>query len=112
MIIALRPVADAAVANGKVTTITRNASDVSIGRQLRIRRTSRGISERELCEKLGIDPNDLLAYEAGTKRVRANLLLRIANILDVRPDYFFQGHTADELAASLESFASIIGRCG
>ena len=111
MTVALGLVADVAAANGKVTT-RRNASDVPIGRQLRIKRTSHGISERELCEELGIDLDDLLAYEAGTKRIRANLLLRFANIFDVRPDYFFRGYTANELAACLESFESIIGRRG
>jgi transcriptional regulator with XRE-family HTH domain len=108
MLTALRLVADAATANGRAATNAQNASDVSIGRRLRVRRTARGISEREVWEELGIDPDDLLAYEAGTKRVRANLLLRIANLLDVAPDYFFRGYTADELAACLESFPSMI----
>ncbi len=107
---ALRLVADPAV-NEKVTAITRNARDGFIGRRLWMRRTSRGVSEQELCEELRIDSDDLLAYEAGTRRIRASLLLRIANLLDVRLDYFFRGYTADELACS-ESFASIIGRRG
>jgi transcriptional regulator with XRE-family HTH domain len=57
---------------------------------------SRGISEEELCDKLGIDRPDLNAYEQGAKRVRANLLLRIAELLNVRPDHFFRGYTAEE----------------
>ena len=66
--------------------------------------TSSGISEGELCETLGIDRHDLSAYEQGAKRVSANSLLRVAKLLDVRPDYFFQGYTAEELSASLELF--------
>ena len=67
-----------------------------------MRRTSSGISEGELCKKLGIDRDDLDAYEQGVRRVSANLLLRIAKVLDVRPDYFFQGYTAEELSACLD----------
>jgi ribosome-binding protein aMBF1 (putative translation factor) len=79
----------------KATTTTRNSSTLSntsnmcVGRRLRVRRTLRGISEEELCRKLGINRNDLNAYEEGIKRVNANMLLRIAKLLDVRPDYFF-----------------------
>ena len=56
----------------------------------------------DLCDKLGIYRDDLDAYEQGAKRVSANLLLRIAKLLDVRPDYFFQDYTAEELSACLE----------
>jgi transcriptional regulator with XRE-family HTH domain len=88
---------------GKASTITQYTSNTCVGHRLRVRRMSRGISEGELCYKLGIDRCDLKAYENGAKRVRANLLLRIAEFLNVRPDHFFQGYTADELSACLES---------
>jgi transcriptional regulator with XRE-family HTH domain len=88
---------------GKAATITQYASNTCVGRRLRVRRMSRGISEGELCDKLGIDRHDLNAYEQGAKRVRANLLLRIADLLNVRPDHFFQGYTAEELSVCLES---------
>jgi hypothetical protein len=82
----------------------RNTSNMCIGRRLRVRRTLCGISEREFCTKLGINHEDLNAYEAGIKRVNANMLLRVAKLLDVRLNYFFRDYTADELdAACLES---------
>jgi transcriptional regulator with XRE-family HTH domain len=87
----------------KATAITRNVSNICVGRRLRVGRTSSGMSERELCDKLGIDRDDLMAYEQGAKRVNASLLLRIAELLDVRPDYFFQGYTEHQLSACLES---------
>jgi hypothetical protein len=46
---------------------------------------------------LGIHRDELDDYEAGAERVGANLLLRIAKLLDVRPDYFFRGYTEKEL---------------
>jgi transcriptional regulator with XRE-family HTH domain len=88
---------------GKAATITQYTSNTCVGRRLRTRRMSRGISEGELCDKLGIDHHELSAYERGAKRVSANLLLRIAELLNVRPDHFFHGYTEEELSACLES---------
>jgi ribosome-binding protein aMBF1 (putative translation factor) len=67
--------------------------DTWIGSRVRIKRTSRGIGEQELSMLLSIDRNDLTAFEAGEKRINANLLFRIAKLMDVRPDYFFRGYT-------------------
>ena len=67
-----------------------------IGSRLRIKRTSRGMSQQEFCKLLGIGWNDLAAFEAGTKRINANLLFRVAKSLDVRPDYFFRGYVEEQ----------------
>ena len=66
--------------------------DTWIGSRVRIKRTSRGISEQEFSTALSIDGNDLAAFEAGEKRINANLLFRIAKLMVVRPDYFFRGY--------------------
>lgn len=101
------PVSDAFVEfmeNGMSTAIVRNSSNpsnVCVGSRLRIKRTSRGISQQELSARLGLDRDDLSAYEASAERVSANLLLRIATLLDVRPDYFFQGYMEAELEGCL-----------
>jgi predicted transcriptional regulator len=88
--------------NRKAVAIPQYTSNIAIGRRLQMRRRSLGISKRELCDNLGIYRDDLDAYEQGAERVSANLLLRSAKLLDVRPDYFFQGYTAEELSACLE----------
>ena len=82
----------------KAANTTRNSINVFIGSRLRARRISCGISEKELSERLQADTEDVHAYEEGAKRICANLLLRIAKLLDVRPDYFFQGYPAGELS--------------
>ena len=99
------PIADTRIDQGNRAT-PRNTSNMAIGRRLRARRRSIGISEKELCDKLGIDLDGLRARELGAERVSANLLLRIAKVLDVRPDYFFQDYTAEELSACFETSAS------
>jgi ribosome-binding protein aMBF1 (putative translation factor) len=70
-----------------------SAVDTWIGSRVRIKRTSRGISEQEFRTALSIDGNDLAAFEAGEKRINANLLFHIAKLMDVLPDYFFRGYT-------------------
>lgn len=76
---------------------SRSPSNLRIGNRLRTRRISYGISGEELSEQLGIDDDDLNLYETGAKRVNANLLLRIAKLLDVGPDYFFRDYAKGEL---------------
>ena len=100
----IESIGDAPFEPSSVATITRYASNICVGRRLRAGRTSSGISHGELCGRLGIDRYDLSAYEQGAKRVSANLLLRLAQLLEVPPDYFFQGYSAEELSACLESF--------
>jgi len=70
--------------------------DVWIGSRVRIRRASRGIGLQEFSKLLGIDQSDLAAFETGAQRINANLLFRIAKLLDVRPDYFFRGYVEEK----------------
>lgn len=73
--------------------------DVWIGNRVRIKRTSRGMSEQEFCKLLDIDQDALAAFEAGAERINANLLFRIAKAFDVRPDYFFRGYIEENPTA-------------
>ena len=70
--------------------------DTWVASRVRIKRTSRGLTQQEFSELLDIDPNDLAAFEEGAKRINANLLFRIAMSLDVRPDYFFRGYMEED----------------
>ena len=90
-------------ANALDRSARASSIDMWIGSRVRIKRTSRGMSQREFSKLMGIDQNDLAAFEAGAERVNANLLFRMAKLLDVRPDYFFQDYTAEEISACLES---------
>jgi DNA-binding Xre family transcriptional regulator len=83
-------------------TIPWNAvspSNIRIGNRLRVTRVARGISKKDLSERLEIDLDHLDLYESGGKRVNANLLLRAANLLQVRLDYFFLDYSEDALTS-------------
>jgi transcriptional regulator with XRE-family HTH domain len=64
--------------------------DESLGNRLRDRRILSGLSREQLAKRLRIGPGEIGAYESGAKRISADLLLRIARALGVRPDYFFR----------------------
>jgi len=66
-----------------------NQIDRSLGGRLRAKRTSSGLTLEQLANRLDIDPEDILSYETGAKRISADRLLRIAKVLGVRPVYFF-----------------------
>ena len=66
-----------------------NQIDRSIGGRLRDKRISSALTPEQLGDRLDIDPEDILSYETGAKRISAERLLRIAKALGVRPVYFF-----------------------
>jgi DNA-binding XRE family transcriptional regulator len=85
---------------GKTTpSNTMSPINIRIGNRLHIRRISRGISEKQFGERLGIARDDLHLYESGEKRISANLLLQIAKLLEARLEYFF----ADDLKENCEA---------
>ena len=85
------PMSDALyISAGKTIVVkTSNQIDISLGGRLREKRTSTGWSQEQLAEKLQIDPGDIYAYEAGTKRINADRLLRLSKVFGVKPVYFF-----------------------
>jgi DNA-binding XRE family transcriptional regulator len=81
---------------GVGSTAGTSPVDRWVGSRVRIKRTSRGMSQQEFCKLFGIDRTDLSAFEAGAKRINANLLFSIAKALDVRPDYFFRNYVDEK----------------
>jgi DNA-binding XRE family transcriptional regulator len=81
-------------------TTQASSVDMFIGSRVRVKRTSRGITQQEFSELLDIDFDTVAAHEAGAERINARLLFRIAKLLDVRPDYFFRGYTTEDWNAA------------
>lgn len=65
--------------------------DAHVGRRLRRRRTSLGISQEQLGAALGLTFQQVQKYEKGQNRIGAGRLYRIASILSVPVQYFFEG---------------------
>ncbi|WP_375615991.1 MULTISPECIES: helix-turn-helix domain-containing protein [unclassified Bartonella] len=70
---------------------TRNPhfNDISIGKRIRHRRISMGLSQKKLGSQLGVSFQQIQKYEKGFNRVSAGRLQEIANILKVPITFFY-----------------------
>jgi transcriptional regulator with XRE-family HTH domain len=68
-----------------------HAVDRIVGRNIRLRRLSKGLSQTELASKIGVTFQQVQKYEKGTNRVGASRLSRIAQALAVPIGVFFDG---------------------
>jgi len=66
-----------------------NATDVHIGKRLRIMRLARGLNQTELGKPFGITFQQIQKYENGRNRIGAGRLQEFANLLGVTPTFFF-----------------------
>ena len=65
--------------------------DKHIGQRVRERRIVLGLSQTNLADGLGITFQQLQKYEKGHNRIAAGRLYGCAELLGVRPEYFFEG---------------------
>jgi transcriptional regulator with XRE-family HTH domain len=70
--------------------------DRIVGRNIRICRLQKGLTQTELADELGLTFQQVQKYEKGTNRVGSGRLLRIATFLGVPVTALFRG--SDELA--------------
>ncbi len=76
-----------------------------------MQRMARGFSQIELGKVIGVTFQQVLKYEKGANRVSASRLQQIANVLKVRPDFFFAetsakavGNAGSKEIATIEGF--------
>jgi transcriptional regulator with XRE-family HTH domain len=62
-----------------------------VGRRLRQRRIALGISQEQLGAELGLTFQQIQKYEKGQNRISAGRLYKIATILSVSVEHFFEG---------------------
>jgi transcriptional regulator with XRE-family HTH domain len=65
--------------------------DQRIGQRIRERRVVLGLNQIKLADGLGISFQQLQKYEKGHNRISAGRLYGCAELLDVPPEYFFEG---------------------
>ena len=65
--------------------------DLHVGARLRYRRMLLGMSQESLAAKLGLTFQQIQKYEKGQNRIGASRLWRLAQALDARVCYFFEG---------------------
>ena len=65
--------------------------DKHIGQRVRERRVVMGLSQTVLADGLGVTFQQVQKYEKGHNRIAAGRLYGCAELLGVRPEYFFEG---------------------
>ena len=90
-----------------------NPVDQHVGARIRMQRMVRGLSQTELGKAVGVTFQQVQKYEKGVNRVSASRLQQIANVLKVRPDFFFAetsakavGNAGSKEIANIEGFIS------
>ena len=68
--------------------------DKIVGRNIRIYRLAKGLSQTDLANKLGITFQQIQKYEKGTNRVGSGRLFEISTILGVSVIALFEGSKA------------------
>lgn len=81
--------------------------DKVIGHNIRIRRRSRGYSQMELAELLGITSQQVQKYERGANRVASSRLWEIAKLFEVPVQSFFIGLDRYTLSRQVSPLALI-----
>ncbi len=77
-----------------------NSIDVHVGRRVRLRRHSIGVTQQQLAAVLGISFQQVQKYERGANRISASKLFEIGQALDVPISYFFEGLEAERPGAA------------
>lgn len=70
---------------------TPNAVDSYVGNRIRLRRLSLGLSQDRLGEMIGLSFQQIQKYEWGKNRISASRLWDLSQILNVSPDFFYEG---------------------
>jgi transcriptional regulator with XRE-family HTH domain len=78
---------------------TPDRVDIEVGQRIKIQRLSAGLSQTKLGENVGVTFQQVQKYEKGANRVGIGRLTRIARVLNVSVNSFFEGQdTIDRVA--------------
>jgi transcriptional regulator with XRE-family HTH domain len=80
--------------------------DVAVGRNVRIWRMAKGLSQAQLAHRLGITFQQVQKYEVGANRIGTGRLVKIAAILGVPIAALFDGADSADHASALLSLVA------
>src|SRR5438132_520204 len=78
--------------------------DIEVGQRIRIQRLASGMSQTDLGEQIGVTFQQVQKYEKGANRVGAERLTKIANVLEVPVESFFNGRDTIGTSSTLAIF--------
>jgi len=81
-----------------------------IGLEIRLLRERKRVTGKELAEKIGLSQSQMSRLEKGQRRIDTKLLDKIAEALDVKASYFFEGGEPDLEEVDLHHVNRDIGK--
>jgi transcriptional regulator with XRE-family HTH domain len=79
--------------------------DIHIGKRLRHRRKTLGLSQDELGKKIGVTFQQIQKYERGINSINAHRLYDVALVLGVTPAFFYEGYGSEEQTIKPENLS-------
>jgi transcriptional regulator with XRE-family HTH domain len=83
-----------------------SAVDVAVGRNVRVWRMVKGLSQAQLANRLGVTFQQVQKYEIGANRIGTGRLVKVASILGVPISALFEGTTGADPSRSLLALVS------
>lgn len=83
-------------------------TDIVVGRNIKLQRIAKKMSQTELGDRIGITFQQVQKYEKGMNRVGASRLMQIAESLEVPIQTFFEGAGAAEAESYADSPLGLI----
>ena len=81
--------------NGTIASRKSSQLTLHIGRRITKLRNCLGISIADLARLAGLEPDEIVQYEAGTERIPFVRLYEFANIMDVTIEFFLEDFEFD-----------------
>ena len=85
-------------------------NDYSFGNFVCMLREKKGLTQADIAQELGVTPAAVSKWENGSSKPRVEILFRLANILEVRPEELMAGRYIVEEALSEEAANQINAR--
>ncbi|NPD17463.1 helix-turn-helix transcriptional regulator [Xinfangfangia sp. D13-10-4-6] len=87
--------------------------DLTVGRNLRAIRRSRGLSQKQVAEAIGVTMQQFQKYETAANRLSVSRMLLVADVLNVHPSEIiggaFEGGLAQPQQDQLQIISDSIG---
>jgi len=83
----------------------------AIGQRIRKFRKSRGLSQEELAEKIGISTTHMSHIETGNTKLSLPVFVDLASVLEVRADELLSDSNPGTRSAAIEEIIHILESC-
>lgn len=88
-----------------------NFIGVAVGRNVRVWRMAKGLSQTQLASRLGVTFQQIQKYEVGADRIGTGRLVEVAAILGIPIAALFDGTEAGHQGLNVSEFRQAAGLC-